>query len=88
LAQTSAFCRAQEALQLDRAAGATLENVRAIASKAAIAWGREAELAEQREVKQGRSSSSTSTLPEAASISEEDEDDAFEENRDRDSAAG
>ena len=86
MAQTSAFCRAQEALQLDRAAGAALENVRAIASKAAIAWGREAELAEQREVKQGRSSS-TSTLPEAASTSEEDEDEAFDEEADRDSAA-
>ncbi len=83
MAQTSSFCRTQEAFQLDRAAGATLENVREIATKAATAWGREAALAEQREVKQGRASG----LPEAASESEEADDDEFNENPDRGLAA-
>ncbi len=75
MAQTSAFCRAQEAFQRDRATGSNLENVRTIASRAAAAWEREALIAEQREVKQAR----TSSLPEAASPSEEDDDLAFDE---------
>jgi len=43
------LCRAQQAAQLDRAAAATLGNVRSIAEKAAAAWGVEADLAEGRE---------------------------------------
>ena len=76
---TSDFCRAQEALQLDRAAGTTLENVRAIANKAAIAWGREAALTQSCEEARDR----RNALPEAASASEELEDGEASENPDR-----
>lgn len=79
MTQTAAFCRTQEALQLDRAALATLENVRMIASRAAAAWGREALLADRRETKRGQASA----LPAAASLSEEVEDRLFSENPDR-----
>jgi len=46
---TSAFCRAQEAAQLQRAASEPLENVRNIARAAARAWNVEALWAESRE---------------------------------------
>lgn len=46
---TSAFCRAQEAAQLQRAANEPLENVRRIALAAAKAWNVEAVWAESRE---------------------------------------
>jgi len=46
---TAQLCRAQQAFQLDRAAGATLGNVRSIAERAAAAWGVEADLADDRE---------------------------------------
>src|SRR5438046_92982 len=72
VSKTSAFCRAQEALQRDRAAHAELENVRTIANIAATAWAREASLAEKHESRQERGEKST--LPTAASPSEEMED--------------
>jgi hypothetical protein len=43
------LCRAQEILQRERAASATLDNVRAIAEAAADAWAVEALRAEERE---------------------------------------
>jgi hypothetical protein len=46
---TAAFCRAQEAAQLARAASEPLENVRNIARSAAKAWNVEAVWAESRE---------------------------------------
>jgi hypothetical protein len=46
---TSAFCRAQEATQLARAANEPLENVRKVALAAAKAWNAEAVWAESRE---------------------------------------
>lgn len=86
MAQSAAFCRAQEALQRERAAGATLENVRSIAVSAATAWEREAVLAEQREDKRGTGGAK---LPEAGSMSEDEEDGLASENPDRGvSAAG
>lgn len=48
---SSALCRAQEALHVDRAASAELDNVRLIATKAAVAWGQEALSAELREAR-------------------------------------
>jgi hypothetical protein len=83
MALSSAFCRIQEALQYDRAAGASLENVRKIATTAAVAWGQAAALALTRETKVGRESA----LPAAESSSEELEDHAFSENPDRGLAA-
>jgi hypothetical protein len=79
MASTSTFCRAQEALQNERAANARLENVRIIATRAALAWGREAALAEQRETKRGFEKS----LPNPGSLSEELEDRSLSENPDR-----
>jgi hypothetical protein len=82
MAMTSEFCRAQEALQRGRAAETSLDNVRLVATRAAVAWEREAIMAESREAKRERENA----LPEAASPSEdiEDlEDDIFSENPDR-----
>lgn len=47
MAVSSILCRTQEALQLERAANASLDNVRVLAMTAATAWGREAALAER-----------------------------------------
>lgn len=76
---TSAFCLAQESVQRERAATAELENVRTIATTAAVAWAREAVVALRREAKLGRED----RLPEAASVSEVLEDRQFSENPDR-----
>lgn len=46
---TSTLCRAQEALQLERAASSPLDSVRVQAGLAAAAWGKEAVAAEHRE---------------------------------------
>ncbi|HEY1124678.1 MAG TPA: hypothetical protein VGE65_03525 [Sphingobium sp.] len=46
---TSAKCRDQQAYHRERAEGAALENVRVIAVKAAVAWGKEAVRQEMRE---------------------------------------
>ena len=70
MASTSIFCRAQEVLQRERAATAELENVRIIATRAALAWAREAALAEHRETKRGVEKS----LPDPGSLSEELDD--------------
>lgn len=83
MAMTSEFCRAQEALQRGRAAETSLDNVRLVATRAAVAWEREAVMAEGREAKRERENA----LPEAASPSEESEDDSFSENPDRGLAA-
>jgi hypothetical protein len=74
MANTSAFCLAQETVQRERAASAGLENVRMIATKAAAAWAREAEVALKRESKTGREDA----LPAAASLSEKSDDLAFQ----------
>lgn len=49
---TSNICRSQEAYHSDRAIHAELENVRILAGTAAIAWRKEALLAEGREKRQ------------------------------------
>lgn len=46
---SAALCRAQESLHLEKAAGTLLENVRRVSTQAAMAWGREAMIAEHRE---------------------------------------
>lgn len=51
---SSTLCRAQETIQRDREANADLANVRILAGKAAIAWGKEAAFAEQREGRKSR----------------------------------
>ena len=49
---SSILCRAQENLHRRRAADALLENVRIVATNAAVAWAREADAAERRERRQ------------------------------------
>jgi len=48
---SASLCRSQQAYHLKRARDADLDNVRAIAGKAAIAWQKEAEVAEDREAR-------------------------------------
>lgn len=48
---SSTLCRTQEAFHRARAAAATLDNVREIATTAADAWGQEAASAEKREAR-------------------------------------
>jgi hypothetical protein len=49
---SSTLCRAQESLHRRRAADTLLENVRIVATNAAVAWGHEADAAERRERRQ------------------------------------
>ncbi len=49
---SSTLCRAQESLHRRRAADTPLENVRIVATNAAVAWGHEAVAAERRERRQ------------------------------------
>lgn len=51
---TSTQCRAQELIQRERAQSEPLKNVRAVALRAALAWGKEAISAEQREIRKRR----------------------------------
>ena len=82
MAVSSVLCRTQEALQLERAANASRDNVRVLAMTAATAWGREAALAER--VEQNRRASHAKA---ANSQAGQDEDLAqfrhFSENPDR-----
>lgn len=48
---TAELCRSQQSYHRERARSSQLENVRSVASKAAIAWGVEAEEAERREAR-------------------------------------
>lgn len=78
---SASFCRAQEAIQLQRATNEPLENVRKIARTAAKAWNTEAAWAESRE-------NGHSTPPRLRLSPQEQEDDqqernAFSENPDR-----
>jgi len=52
LIPSSVLCRAQESLHRRRAADTLLENVRIVATSAAVAWGHEAAAAERRERRQ------------------------------------
>ncbi len=79
---TSKQCRAQEAIQFDRAKREPLENVRIVALRAAIAWGHEATAAEQWEARKRR----TRTIAEIMGVQRQRTDDdgeIFSENPDR-----
>ena len=71
---TSAQSQAQEALHRERAASATLANVRIISERAAKAWCALAIQQEEREAKIGVKGS----LPEAGSLSEQRDDQSYE----------
>jgi len=79
---SSILCRAQEGVQRDRAAHASLENVRIVATKAAIAWGLEAVAAEHREARHARRAKAA--LDDLQARRSHDEREAtFSENPDR-----
>jgi hypothetical protein len=83
MSPTSVLCRAQEAMQRDRAAGTKLANVRAIAEKAADAWAVEAALAEQREKRQDGRKAVASDLTAEEQIVGDDEEIEYRETPDR-----
>jgi hypothetical protein len=77
---TSLLCRAQEARHLALASDAILDNVRTVATRAAAAWAKEAELADRREARKAESQRlalSLSLAPPKA------DDRSFSENPDR-----
>jgi hypothetical protein len=59
---SASLCREQEAIQRDRAAKTSLENVRVVAERAALAWGQEAAAAEKREARHLRTSEMRAAL--------------------------
>lgn len=77
------LCRQQETVQRDRAASASLENVRIVAERAASAWGVEALAAEKREARHERTREAALHL--TSHEREEDGEDPSE-NPDRDRA--
>lgn len=51
---SATLCRTQQAYHRERARTASLDNVRKIANDAVVAWGKEAEIAEDREARRVR----------------------------------
>jgi hypothetical protein len=80
---SSSLCRTQEAFHRDRAAASTLENVRAIATSAAAAWGHEAVAAEKREARGVRARAIADLAAVEKLQAAEDEERGFSENPDR-----
>jgi len=72
---SATLCQAQQAVQLRRAADATLDNVRSIAEKAAAAWGIEAKIAADRERRHAKT--------QEVRLAKAETDRAFSENPDR-----
>jgi hypothetical protein len=80
---SSTFCRMQETHQRDRAANATLENVRAVADRAASAWRIEAHAAERRETSREQTRLIAQMLALQNEREPSDEDRLLSENPDR-----
>lgn len=80
---SSMLCRAQELAQRDRAASATLENVRLVAERAADAWAREALLAEKLEIRKAEAEQKAQIRRDEARLSSDEHDRALSENPDR-----
>lgn len=80
---TSDQCRAQEAIQWERAKSEPLENVRMVALRAAIAWGHEATAAEQREARKLRTRVITEMMQVQRQRTDDDDRGTFSENPDR-----
>ena len=80
---SSTLCRTQEEFHRTRAAAATLENVRMIATSAATAWGHEAVAAEKREAR-GLRTRALAELQAAQKLqAAEEAERGFSENPDR-----
>lgn len=80
---TSDQCRAQEAIQWERAQSEPLENVRIVALRAAIAWGHEATAAEQREARKRRTVAIAEMMQVQRQRTDDDDRRTFSENPDR-----
>jgi len=81
---SATLCRAQQAIHLDRAAAAVLENVRAVAVNAAKAWGAEALAADEREARRERMRLyRLAHAPVNRDDGDDDDGDDFSENPDR-----
>lgn len=79
---SSTLCRAQEDLHRNRAANATLENVRSISIHAAAAWAKEAVAAESREARHLRvRAAADADIKASATVAHDDM--PFSENPDR-----
>lgn len=76
---SASVCRSQQALQLARAASATLINVRSIPETVAAAWGDEAVQAEKRELRLAKAARPTLLARNA----KDDRDRGLSENPDR-----
>ena len=85
---SSAICRAQEIAERDRAASATLENVRVVAIRAAEAWQREARWAERREHRHKETKEAAARSKNAKLILSLRNDDLLSEHSDRGRADG
>ncbi len=83
MSPSSILCRTQEALHRDRAAGATLENVRLVAANAAAAWALEAGHAERREARGLRARAIADLTAVQQSRPGEEEERGSSENPDR-----
>lgn len=81
---SSTLCRAQEAYHRDRAAGTQLDNVRVLATNAAIAWGQEAVAAERREARYERTKTLAAIISAEKQQSHQAGDCLVSENPDRD----
>jgi len=80
---SATLCRSQQAYHRERAETALLDNVRNVASKAALAWGKEAEFAEHREARRVRTRE-VADLIASGKMEAMDEADSFpSENPDR-----
>ena len=80
---TSDQCRAQEAIQRERAQSEPLENVRIVALRAAIAWGHEATAAEQRDARKRRTAAIAEMMQVQRQRTDDDDRRPFSENPDR-----
>lgn len=79
---SSTLCRSQEEFHRERAAGTTLENVRAISAGAAAAWGLEAVAAEKREARSAKTRAIAGLMA-ARNLSAKEAERQFSENPDR-----
>ena len=85
---SSTLCRSQEEFHRDRAAAATLDNVRAISEGAAAAWGHEAVAAEKREARGARTRAVAELIAVQKAEAAEVRERGFSENPDRGYEAG
>lgn len=80
---SSSLCREQETFQRHRAATTSLDNVRIVAERAAVAWALEAAAADKREARHKRTLAIRATIADQKILSRQQSDRWFSENPDR-----